>query len=101
MPHLSLRFDLRAFPGGASHAELYKAAVDMAEYVDGHGFATVALSEHHGVSDGYMPSPVVLAGGRAARTVKIRLQFMALIVPLHDPLRLAEDIAVLDNLSCG
>ncbi len=101
MPHLSLRFDLRAFPGGASHAELYKAAVDMAEYADGHGFSGVALSEHHGVNDGYMPSPIVLAGAMAARTAKIRLQFMALIVPLHDPLRLAEDLAVLDNLSGG
>jgi alkanesulfonate monooxygenase SsuD/methylene tetrahydromethanopterin reductase-like flavin-dependent oxidoreductase (luciferase family) len=101
MPHLSLRFDLRAFPGGASHAALYKAAVDMAEYADGHGFSSVALSEHHGVGDGYMPSPLVLAGAMAARTAKIRLQFMALIVPLHDPLRLAEDIAVLDNLSGG
>lgn len=101
MPHLSLRFDLRAFPGGASHAELYKAAVDMAEYVDGKGFASVVLSEHHGVTDGYMPSPIVMAAAMAARTKNVRLQFMALIVPLHDPLRLAEDLAVLDNISGG
>jgi alkanesulfonate monooxygenase SsuD/methylene tetrahydromethanopterin reductase-like flavin-dependent oxidoreductase (luciferase family) len=101
VPHISLRFDLRAFPGGAAHADLYAAAVDMAEYGDRHGFNSVALSEHHGVSDGYMPSPMVLAGAMAARTKTIRLQFMAIIAPLHDPLRLAEDIAVLDNISRG
>jgi len=100
-PHLSLRFDMRAFPGGASHADLYETAVDMAEYCDGLGFDAVLLSEHHGVTDGYMPSPIVLAGAMAARTRTVRFQFMALIVPLHDPLRLAEDIAVLDNLSRG
>ena len=101
MPRLSLRFDLRAFPDGAPHAALYEAAIDMAEYGDRHGFASVILSEHHGVSDGYMPSPVVLAGAMAARTKALRLQFMAIIAPLHDPLRLAEDIAVLDNISRG
>ena len=101
MPHLSLRFDLRAFPGGVSHAELYKAAIEMAEYVDGHGFSGVVLSEHHGVTDGYMPSPMVMAAAMAARTERLRLQFMAIIAPLHDPLRLAEDIAVLDILSGG
>src|ERR1700754_536831 len=99
MTHLSIRFDMRAFPGGASHADLYEAAVGMAEYCDSNGFQAVLISEHHGVSDGYMPSPLVLAGAMAARTQQVRFQFLALIVPLHDPLRLAEDIAVLDNLS--
>jgi len=101
MPSFTLRFDLRAFPGGARHDALYEAAVDMAEYADRHGFYGVTLSEHHGVADGYLPSPIVLAGAMAARTQKIRLQFMAIIAPLHDPLRLAEDIAVLDNISKG
>ncbi len=101
MPSVSLRFDLRAFPGGASHAALYEAAIGMAEYADAHGFSGVTLSEHHGVADGYLPSPIVLAGAMAARTKAIRLQFMAIIAPLHDPLRLAEDIAVLDTISKG
>jgi alkanesulfonate monooxygenase SsuD/methylene tetrahydromethanopterin reductase-like flavin-dependent oxidoreductase (luciferase family) len=101
MTTFSLRFDLRAFPGGASHADLYETAVEMAEYADRHGFYGIVISEHHGVSDGYMPSPIVLAGAMAARTKSVRLQFMAIIAPLHDPLRLAEDLAVLDNLSRG
>lgn len=101
MTTISLRFDLRAFPGGAPPATLYEAAIDMAEYGDRHGFYGVTLSEHHGVSDGYLPSPVVLAGAMAARTKALRLQFMAIIAPLHDPLRLAEDIAVLDIISKG
>jgi alkanesulfonate monooxygenase SsuD/methylene tetrahydromethanopterin reductase-like flavin-dependent oxidoreductase (luciferase family) len=73
----------------------------MAEYGDRHGFQGVVLSEHHGVADGYLPSPIVLAAAMASRTKSIQLQFMALIAPLHDPLRLAEDIAILDQISQG
>jgi len=101
MTTVSLRFDMRGPDFGASHTALYKAAIDMTEYGDRHGFVGVMLSEHHGVADGYLPSPIVLAAAMAARTRSIQLQFMALIAPLHDPLRLAEDIAILDQVSAG
>jgi len=101
MTTVSLRFDMRGPDFGASHTALYKAAVDMAEYGDKHGFTGVVLSEHHGVADGYLPAPIVLAAALASRTRSIQLQFMALIAPLHDPLRLAEDIAILDQISQG
>lgn len=101
MTTVSLRFDMRGPSFGAPHAALYKAAVEMAEFGDRHGFQGVALSEHHGVPDGYLPSPIVLASAMAARTKRIQLQFMAIIAPLHDPLRLAEDIAILDQISQG
>lgn len=98
---LMLRFDMRAPGFGAPAGSLYPAALEMAEYADKLGFGTVNLSEHHGSDDGYCPSPLILGGGIAARTRNMRLILGALIVPLHDPLRVAEDVAVLDNLSGG
>ena len=97
-----LRFDFRN-PGFAatSTSDRYAAALDMAEWADGLGAVTIAVSEHHGSSDGYLPSPVTMLAAMAARTTNVRLMVAALIAPFHDPLRLAEDISVLDNLSCG
>jgi len=57
------------------------------------------LSEHHGVEDGYLPAPLVLAAAIAGRTQKIRISIAAVLVPLHDPVRLAEQLAVLDLAS--
>ena len=81
--------------------ELYAAALEQAAYCDEKGFDTVVLSEHHGVDDGYLPSPLLMAAAFAARTARIRITIAALLVPLYDPLRLAEDIAVLDHVSAG
>ncbi len=101
MTRISLRFDMRAHAGGVPHDRLYAAALDMAVFAEAHGFYSVTLSEHHGVADGYLPSPIVLAAAIAARTTRLRLDFKAIIAPLHDPLRLAEDLAVLDQISNG
>ena len=97
-----LRFDFRN-PEFAriSTADRYEAALDMAEWADRLGCLTIAVSEHHGSSDGYLPSPVPLLAAMAARTSTVRLSVAALIAPFHDPLRLAEDLIVLDNLSRG
>ena len=101
MPKFSLRFDMRGPSFGPSHQALYAAALDMTEYADRHGFVQVDLSEHHGVEDGYVPSPIVFAAAIAARTKRMRLSFKAIVAPLHDPVRLAEDIAILDVVSGG
>ncbi len=85
----------------ADHSERYRAALDMAEYADEHGFTGVSCEEHHLASTGWLPSPLVMAAALAARTRTIRISINALLVPLYDPLRLAEDVAVLDNLSAG
>jgi alkanesulfonate monooxygenase SsuD/methylene tetrahydromethanopterin reductase-like flavin-dependent oxidoreductase (luciferase family) len=97
-----IRFDMRA-PGLDPKAsqQLYSAALEMAEWADARGFDMLTLSEHHASPDGYLPSPLVLGGAMAARTKKIALWISALLLPLHDPIRLAEDLAVLDLISGG
>ena len=97
-----LRFDLRNPEiAGTTMAERYAAALDMAEWADQLGFVVIVLSEHHGSDDGYLPSPLAMAAAMAARTKHVRIQIAALIAPFHDPIRLAEDIAVVDLLSGG
>ncbi|MDQ1476442.1 MAG: hypothetical protein QOE62_1671 [Actinomycetota bacterium] len=96
-----LRFDLRAPAFGAPVADLYAAALDMAAWSEEHGFTAVVVSEHHATDDGYLPSPIVVAAAIAARTKHIAISVAALLVPLYDPVKLAEDIVVLDYLSRG
>ncbi len=97
-----MRFDLRQ--PGRSPAEVqraYATAIEMAEWADVNGFGMIVLSEHHGSEDGYMSSPLVVASAIAARTSRIAINIAALLVPLHDPVRLAEDITALDLISNG
>ncbi|WP_157215754.1 LLM class flavin-dependent oxidoreductase [Flavisphingomonas formosensis] len=101
LPPIQLRFDMRCPDWGAPREALYAAAIEMAAYGDAHGFTAVSLAEHHGVEDGYCPSSITLAAAIAARTQRIRLNLSAIVVPLHDPLRLAEELAVLDIISKG
>lgn len=102
MPDVMLRFDMRQPPfATASQAELYHAAIEICAWGDEHGIGSAHLSEHHGAEDGYCPSPLILAAAIASRTKNLRIFISALIAPLHDPVRLAEDLAVLDNISRG
>jgi alkanesulfonate monooxygenase SsuD/methylene tetrahydromethanopterin reductase-like flavin-dependent oxidoreductase (luciferase family) len=97
-----LRFDFRNPDfAGTTTADRYAVALDMAEWADGLGCVSIAVSEHHGSPDGYLPSPIPMLAAMAARTTNVRFLIAALIAPFHDPLRLAEDMAVLDNLSNG
>ena len=101
MPQLLLRFDMRNPDFGADQRALYDAALDMAEWADEQGFDCIQISEHHGCEDGYLPSPIVLASAMAARTKRIRLRMALIILPFHDPICVAEDLAVLDIISKG
>ena len=101
LPQLGLRFDLRAPDFGARPDVLYGAAIDMAEWADRNGFQHVRISEHHGSADGYCPAPLAALAAFAARTSRLRLRVSALILPLHDPLRVAEELAVIDIISKG
>jgi len=101
MATLVMRFDFRSPTFGRPMADLYAAALDMAVFAEQHSFHTVFVSEHHMSEDGYLPSPLVMAAAIAARTSRINVTVSALLVPLYDPIRLAEDLAVLDHLSRG
>jgi len=102
MTMLGLRFDLR-IPDFATttHAEQYAAALDMANWADRVGLDSVVGSEHHGAPDGYLPAPLTFAAAVLGRTPRIGVNIAAVLVPLHDPVRLAEQLAVLDLCAPG
>ena len=79
----------------------YQAFVEMAGYAEANGFAMLTLEEHHGAENGWSPSPLIMAGLIFGQTKQIGVNISALLLPLHDPIRVAEDIAVLDNASGG
>jgi alkanesulfonate monooxygenase SsuD/methylene tetrahydromethanopterin reductase-like flavin-dependent oxidoreductase (luciferase family) len=97
----TMRFDMRAPAFGAPTAELYPAAIEMAAFAEGHGALMAVVCEHHQMADGYLPSPLVLATAMAARTTTLPIMTAALVLPLYDPIRLAEDLVVLDIISGG
>ncbi|GAA2525772.1 hypothetical protein GCM10010423_19510 [Streptomyces levis] len=102
MPVTVVRFNLVA--PGASPAELgarYRAALEMAAYADDRGVTTVQTEEHHGAENNWLPSPFAFAGAVFGATRRVAVTVSAVIGPLHDPLRLAEEISVLDLLSGG
>lgn len=101
MLYTIMRFDMRGPSFSVPRPQLYATALEMGEYGDKHGFNAFSISEHHGSDDGYLPSPLILAAGLAARTKQMTIMMSAMVVPLHDPIRLAEDLAVLDQLSNG
>ena len=85
----------------ANEAERYRAAIEMAVYAEERGFQTVNLEEHHCAENGWLPAPLTLAAMIIARTKRVRVNIGALLVTLYDPIRLAEDIAILDLVSGG
>ena len=112
MTYFVVRYDFRCPDGpdgespdgaapGASRHERYRASLDQVAWCEDAGFDSVVLSEHHGVDDGYLPSPVTMAAAFGARTTRIPIVVAALLANLHEPLRLAEDIAVVDHVSGG
>jgi alkanesulfonate monooxygenase SsuD/methylene tetrahydromethanopterin reductase-like flavin-dependent oxidoreductase (luciferase family) len=97
-----LRFDFRNPEfADTTMADRYAAALDMAEWADELGCVNIAVSEHHGSPDGYLPSPIPMLAAMAARTTNVRFLVAALIAPFHNPLQLAEEMVVLDHLSKG
>src|SRR3954451_21286677 len=99
---MTLRDDMR-MPEIASGSgrDRYPPCLEQCAWADGLGFQTCAISEHHGVDDGFLPAPLVLAGAITARTNSMMVMVSALLLPFHDPLRLAEDLAVLRLISNG
>ncbi len=97
----TLRFDMRAPSAGAPVDELYAAALEMTSWSEEHGAVAAIVCEHHGQADGYLPSPMILATALAARTSSIQIVLAVLVLPLYEPIRLAEEMVVLDIISGG
>src|SRR5919197_5802794 len=79
----------------------YREIVDMVRLAETLGFDSAWVSEHHGSSDGYMPSLLPTLAAMAAATERIKLGTGVVLTPFHDPLRLAEDTATVDLISGG
>lgn len=82
-------------------ADVYADELRLIREAEERGFDTIWLTEHHFADDGYSPSVVTLAAAIAAITTRVRIGFNLLLLPLHNAIRVAEDIATLDVLSNG
>jgi len=81
--------------------ELYREFLEEAVLAEQLGFDNVWASEHHFAEDAWNPSPITFLAAVAARTERVRIGTYVLLLPFHNPVRVAEDIAVLDNISGG
>src|ERR687883_651568 len=88
-------------PSARPSQEIYARALDIAQAAESLGFGNVWLAEHHFSSYGYLSRPAQLATFIAAKTTRLRVGTAVIVVPLHHPLVIAEEIATLDLLAGG
>ena len=94
-------FLLMQSPSKRSSEEIYSRAVEIAQAAETLGFRNVWLAEHHFSTYGYLSRPAQLATYLAAKTTTLRVGTAVIVVPLHHPLVVAEEIATLDQLAGG
>ena len=95
-------YDFRNPPdSGVAHQSLYSEILEQVKWLDQIGADLAWFTEHHFVDDGYLPSWIPVAGAMSAVTSHVRFGTDICLAPFNHPLRLAEDLAVLDNLSGG
>ena len=94
-------FLLMQSPAARSSQEIYARGVEIAQAAETLGFGNVWLAEHHFSTYGYLSRPTQLATYIAAKTKRIRVGTAVIVVPLHHPLVIAEEIATLDLLAGG
>ena len=82
-------------------ADLYAEILDIVAWTEEAGFDGAWVPEHHLADDGYIPSPLVALTAMAARTKRIKLGSGIALAPLYNPVRFAEDCAVLDIVANG
>jgi natural product biosynthesis luciferase-like monooxygenase protein len=88
--------------GAAAQQACYDLLLDCAAFGDTHGFTALWLPERHFHRfGGPFPNPAVLGAALAVRTERLRIRAGSVICPLHDPLRIAEEWSMVDNLSRG
>lgn len=94
-------FLLMQSPSARSSQEIYARGVEVAQAAEALGYRNVWLAEHHFSTYGYLARPAQLATYIAAKTTRLRVGTAVIVVPLHHPLVIAEEIATLDLLSGG
>jgi alkanesulfonate monooxygenase SsuD/methylene tetrahydromethanopterin reductase-like flavin-dependent oxidoreductase (luciferase family) len=94
-------FDWVDSDGVRGAGQLYRERLDLLADAEAHGFDIYHVAEHHGTPLGLVPSPSVFLAAAAMRTARIRLCPLVYVLPLYHPARLAEEIAMLDQLSGG
>ena len=99
--HVGMTTFFQNLGGGHTDREVYRHELAMADAAEGLGFESIWAAEHH--FDDYTMSPSVLQflTYMAGRTEHVRLGSMVVVLPWHDPIRVAEEVAVLDHVSGG
>ena len=102
MPMSLMRFNLiDPSLDPAAVGDRYRAMLEMADLADANGFFMCTFEEHHGADNGWSPTPMMNAAMVLSRTKNLMASISALLLPLHDPIRVAEDLAVIDLVSGG
>ncbi|MDA1073597.1 MAG: LLM class flavin-dependent oxidoreductase [Proteobacteria bacterium] len=99
--NFGLWYDFRNPNASLTFEDFYAASLDQIAWAEDLGFNSVWLTEHHFVEDGYTPSPLVIAAAIAQKTRQMRIGTNLMLLPVADPIRLAEDAATLSILSGG
>ena len=99
--HVGMSSFFQNFGAGLTDSEIYNHEISMADLAEPLGFDSIWSAEHH--FNGYTMCPNVLQflTYMAGRTERVQLGSMVVVLPWHDPIRVAEEISVLDNLSGG
>lgn len=101
---IAMEFSLFFFSSDAERdaAERYRLLLDSARFADANGFTAIWLPERHFHRfGGLYPNPAILGAALAASTARLRIRAGSVVLPLHHPVRVAEDWSVIDNLSGG
>src|SRR2546423_8691222 len=88
-------------PPSLAHPEVVQREIEQMVWTEELGFDSIWLTEHHFIEYGLSVSPAILATAAAMKTQRVRIGLAAAILPFHDPIRLAEELAMVDILSGG
>jgi alkanesulfonate monooxygenase SsuD/methylene tetrahydromethanopterin reductase-like flavin-dependent oxidoreductase (luciferase family) len=88
-------------PNHLSHKEVFANVLEEARWAEGLGYDEIWLAEHHFSPYGTLADLPLVAAAIAAQTERVRIGTACMVAPFHDPIHLAERIAMVDNLSGG
>ena len=93
-------FNMQIHPENpSSHSEIYRQALGQVKLAEEVNFDSVWIPEHHFLENGHCPSPIVIASAMASVTKRIKIGSAVVALPLHNPLKVAEDAAVVERIS--